>query len=1424
MAGFNDILNPAPRSSGRSSNGHGSSEQQQQQQHQQQQQQQQYYQQQQQQQHQHQRRPSLSPANSYEDVHHGEQAHHGSYQHQRQQRPGSSSRRSHASIDMSLDISQANAAAASRPSHIPMPSPSGGMSRTSISNLLGDSVESPRSRLIASGASSPADDNRRALHPHWPPGSGPASAPPGTETATPSAGVAGHGMSFLLNHGTAGAVVVERKNSRSASSSSSHGPPPGGGTHLGPPGAMVTPGPSSTADTALGRTTSAPAAIPGSPSGSISEASTGGGTAATPGGRTFVNRIFGFFRNKEGAVSPQTQPAIPPHMGGAGPSGAAAAPPPPLPPGASSSRMPYNHSPSGGSLLSLPMTPGTPHSPAEHHPYPAAQAHPYHHSQHPQPHHSQGLPPSGYSTGTSGEYSRRPLPPAGYVDGVEYSPTLVVHNGHQHQHQHGPHPSYHPPAHHNHHHPAATNRASLSPTAVVQGLPPPGATGQYPPSADQLGQRMHPHPPHLAPGAGSDMSPPPVPASTARTAGAAAKRSASTSSLAVPEASEGASSAAAAVGGASGSKKRSRTANRGSATPASSRPTSPTDSLSVAPSPAVQGQPASVAAAADVAASAAPVAAAAVLPPELRDPKVNIKRLPPPKFANLNTTSPGAQIGALGGGAGVLGGIENPSPRTPIAPKDWMSSGMISAAVGLATGLDGGAGAAAATAAATAALKIKEQEEKEKQQRALERQKEKEKEKASAVVDGHAEGPKQSAGGGRRKSSSASTKRNSDATAVAAAAGAPEADETRSRAASSSGGSSALKKAGWVPYTGEAAEEGSASAVRTPTAKKKRENSTSSGNAQTAAAAAAGAGADADPMDTEPDPTVSADSPVVARPRTSSAGGPLDSNPYSFTPKQRTASTSSAATTSLSQRRLTMEHIQGSSAPAPPPQPVKIENPIPYDPHRRTPRTTIRRPIYPHEIEEIKARHRNPLRWKYEEEMAGLVNSTANGSSDARARAGTEGSRNGSGSGHGNGNGNGNGHGPARTGAAATAPSRTASSAGLPSRPGPPPPLPSHLPASTSTSANDHHSPSAGKRKREENGYDGGAGGERGSRERERDSGMYDERGRERDRNHEPAAKRRPGTGGITKGPDNNEVSEHYNSRKEVGVIARKDSKIYPLKKFNNWAKNLLIQRFSNDGCRVLDMGCGKGGDLNKWARARASTLIMIDIAGMSVGQAETRYREQRHRYEAEFYTFDCFARALSDVVPTATLAPKFDNITLQFCMHYGWASVAKARCLLENVSRYLRPGGHFIGTIPDADNLLQRLNSLKGDELTFGNEYYHVTFEQKERQPPFGNKYWFFLEDAVDEVPEYVVDWEQFESLAAEFGLRLVYRRTFAQMYHDAAMADGNSHLADRESREDLIRMGVKMPRYEGDVPMQKDLWDAVCLYLGFAFQRVED
>ncbi|KAJ1845075.1 mRNA cap guanine-N7 methyltransferase [Coemansia sp. RSA 2708] len=165
-------------------------------------------------------------------------------------------------------------------------------------------------------------------------------------------------------------------------------------------------------------------------------------------------------------------------------------------------------------------------------------------------------------------------------------------------------------------------------------------------------------------------------------------------------------------------------------------------------------------------------------------------------------------------------------------------------------------------------------------------------------------------------------------------------------------------------------------------------------------------------------------------------------------------------------------------------------------------------------------------------------------------------------------------------------------------------------------------------------------------------------------------------------------VAAHYNQRRELGVEGRMHTKITGLRLFNNWMKSILIREYAYSGCRVLDLGCGKGGDLRKWSIAGIAEYVGMDIAQVSVSQAEKRFGEMSHaRFKARFFAQDCYAEPLEQTLqPPDYLA---DVISAQFCLHYAFETEKKARQMMHNVASHLAPNGAFICTIPNANWLV---------------------------------------------------------------------------------------------------------------------------------------
>jgi mRNA (guanine-N7-)-methyltransferase len=336
------------------------------------------------------------------------------------------------------------------------------------------------------------------------------------------------------------------------------------------------------------------------------------------------------------------------------------------------------------------------------------------------------------------------------------------------------------------------------------------------------------------------------------------------------------------------------------------------------------------------------------------------------------------------------------------------------------------------------------------------------------------------------------------------------------------------------------------------------------------------------------------------------------------------------------------------------------------------------------------------------------------------------------------------------------------------------------------------------------------------------------QRQEERERAQEEGAMQTSRSRGLT-----DVVRQHYNTVPERGREWRKtESKIRGLRSFNNWVKSTLIQKFSPDEefisqltdtkdwaddsdvpqmgdkrLLVLDLGCGKGGDLGKWQLAPQTVdlYVGLDPAEISIVQARDRYHNMRTGrgsrgrrnpvFHAEFFPMDCFGQWLGDIpiIQQVGVDPSvgpggsmmsarwggggFDVVTSMFAIHYAFESEQKTRQMLCNVAGSLRKGGRFLGVCPNSDVIStkvaefnqtrKKLEAAKKAQneapedgeveeedvrAGWGNSLYRVRFpgatpEDGVFRPPFGWRYSYFMEEAVEEIPEYVVPWEAFRA-----------------------------------------------------------------------------
>ncbi|KAL1124102.1 hypothetical protein AAG570_001872 [Ranatra chinensis] len=227
-------------------------------------------------------------------------------------------------------------------------------------------------------------------------------------------------------------------------------------------------------------------------------------------------------------------------------------------------------------------------------------------------------------------------------------------------------------------------------------------------------------------------------------------------------------------------------------------------------------------------------------------------------------------------------------------------------------------------------------------------------------------------------------------------------------------------------------------------------------------------------------------------------------------------------------------------------------------------------------------------------------------------------------------------------------------------------------------------------------------------------------------------------------------VAAHY-STAEHGLGARNESRIVYLRNFNNWIKGMLISEYlkelqcSGNRIHALDMCCGKGGDLLKWRIGGIKHLVCSDIAELAVENCKKRYDDMMTRkrdgnklFSAEFIVCDLTKTRIRGKYEDPSM--HFDIVSCQFAFHYSFESLPQAECMLRNAAECLKPGGYFIGTIPDANAIVHRYKQFK--KRCFGNSVYSITFDDSlsdDNYPLFGAKYNFNLDGVVD-CPEFLV------------------------------------------------------------------------------------
>lgn len=190
-----------------------------------------------------------------------------------------------------------------------------------------------------------------------------------------------------------------------------------------------------------------------------------------------------------------------------------------------------------------------------------------------------------------------------------------------------------------------------------------------------------------------------------------------------------------------------------------------------------------------------------------------------------------------------------------------------------------------------------------------------------------------------------------------------------------------------------------------------------------------------------------------------------------------------------------------------------------------------------------------------------------------------------------------------------------------------------------------------------------------------------------------------------------------------------------PLRDYHNHVKSELYKKIAPVTSCLMDVACGRGGDIKKWKESKIRTVIGVELNEFNIEEINERL-EVLKRNDATVFTSKqplkntryvfmqmdaskLFFDQLNSIensnskreamIIWGKLRPSegvdrrslyrlasngFDSVSCQFAIHYMFQNNNSLKYFITNVEQNLKNNGYFIGTCLDGDTVHERLKN----------------------------------------------------------------------------------------------------------------------------------